>query len=66
MKERRKANARDILGHGAKEPPLPFFEKKGPATGWHGKRKQRRSTYQIPGQTVAHLGLGLSDQGNLV
>lgn len=49
-----------ILGRNPKEEPLPFSEKLIIQGSWHGQRKKRRSSYEVPGQTAAELGLGLS------
>lgn len=55
-----------ILGAKMGKQPLPTAPKIMVPNSWHGKRKQRRSAYEVPGQTAAERGLGLSDRGNIM
>lgn len=55
-----RTSAEQILGVKVGEQPLPPAPKIMVPNSFHGKRKQRRSAYEVPGQTAAELGLGLS------
>lgn len=66
LSQRRQATAKVVLGHKMGEESLPDAPKILTPNSWHGARKKRRSGYQVPGQTAAELGMGLSDNGNLM
>jgi len=51
-----------ILGRNPNQEPIPYHDRSSQAISWHGKRKQRRNTWQMPGQNAAELGSG--NQGN--